>query len=87
MFKLMSEILFQGERYRITTDGKSMFFLYMKSDSEWKLEDKNSFEKGIFEEALNGIRDLLTVEMTEEEMISKLSENGFFRISNLQNPF
>ena len=83
MFKLMSEVLFQGERHRITTDGKTTFFLYVRSNNEWKLEDKNSFEEGIFEEALIDIKDMMMIEMTEEDMISKLSETGFFRLSNL----
>ncbi|MCK5022610.1 MAG: hypothetical protein KAS04_00410 [Candidatus Aenigmarchaeota archaeon] len=76
----MKEVIFEGEKHKITADGKDTFFLYVKVISDgWELKDKNIFGIDMYQEALNSLKDMLMMEMSEEELITKLSENGFFK--------
>ena len=79
----MTEILFEGEKHKITTDGRT-FFLYIKlADRDWELRDKNSLTGGIYREALKDLKMIFSLSIAEEEKVLKICESGFFKISNL----
>ena len=77
------EVLFEGKKHKITTDGEA-FFLYAKTEEDkWELRDKNSMDSEIYEEALEDIKKILSADMEEEEKILRICESGFFDICNL----
>lgn len=82
MFKRMRESIFEGERHKISTDGKA-FFLYRKSDDKWELKDSNSVGKESYREALKCMREILSLDVSEEDKILRICESGLFRVSNL----
>ena len=79
----MSDILFEGRKHKITTDGKTFFFYTKSAESKWKLRDSNSFDSGIYAEALKDMKKLLSMKIPEDEKVLKMLESGFFSISSL----
>ena len=60
----MSSILFEGEKHKITTDGKT-FFLYLRSIKNhtkeiWGLLSQNTVEGEIYDEAGRGVQIIIT---------------------------
>ena len=86
MFKHMREhvreSIFEGERHKISTDGKA-FFLYRRSEDKWELSDSNSVGKESYREALKGMKEILSLDVPEGDKILKICESGLFRVSNL----
>jgi hypothetical protein len=78
----MNEVLFEGDKHKISTDGK-VFFLYRRSDHSWELQEKNSVDRKSYKEVLLDIKKLLCMKMSEEDKIFKICESGFFSLSNL----
>jgi hypothetical protein len=80
--RVMEKTIFAGQRIKITTDGKT-FFLYSRSESNWKLTEKNSPGKTMYSEALESMKEIFSADISEEEKILKILNSGFFSISNL----
>lgn len=81
----MFSVLFEGEKHKITTDGRN-FFLYLKSIKNqtkevWELLSQNTFEGEMYEEALRDVKKVLSAGIPEDEKILKICESGFFKIA------
>jgi len=80
----MISVIFRGKKHKISTDGKS-FFLYVISESKellgkWCLLSENKVEKSMFEEVLEDIKSIVSMDMPEDEKIFRICESGFFKI-------
>ena len=78
----MRDVIFEGEKHKISTDGKA-FFLYHRADDKWELRDKNSVDKGAYRDVMKSIREILSLDVPEEDKILKICGSGFFSVSNL----
>jgi hypothetical protein len=78
----MNEVLFEGDKHKISTDGR-VFFLYRRSDHSWELQEKNSVDRKSYKEVLAGMKKIFCLNMAEEDKILKICESGFFSLSNL----
>ncbi|MCD6590806.1 MAG: hypothetical protein J7K72_02435 [Candidatus Aenigmarchaeota archaeon] len=73
------EVIFEGEKHKITTDGEK-FYLYTKLADAWSLISQKSVEKEFFTEVIKSLKELISADVDEEEKIARLSETGFFQI-------